>query len=80
MVTCRSLFLLIITTTTTESMSRLARPHWIDPTTNIIYDTNTADFEGWLTKQSMWLKVRLTLVLPFFESTHNGFFCPSCLP
>jgi hypothetical protein len=41
-------------------MSRLARPHWIDPTTNIIYDTNSADFEGWLTKQSMWLKVRLT--------------------
>jgi len=37
-------------------MSRLVRPHWIDPTTNIIYDTNDADFEGWLTKQSMWLK------------------------
>lgn len=38
-------------------MSRLARPHWVDPTSNIIYDTNNADFEGWLTKQSMWLKV-----------------------
>lgn len=40
-----------------STMSRLARPHWVDPTSNIIYDTNNADFEGWLTKQSMWLKV-----------------------
>mmetsp|Transcript_47439 Transcript_47439/g.70575 ORF Transcript_47439/g.70575 Transcript_47439/m.70575 type:complete len:164 (-) Transcript_47439:180-671(-) len=37
-------------------MSRIARPHFIDPNTNIIYDTNDADFEGWLTKQSVWLK------------------------
>ena len=32
------------------------RPHYIDKETNIVYDTNNSDFEGWLTKQSMWLK------------------------
>lgn len=38
-------------------MSRLMRPHYVDPQTNMIYDTNDAEFEGWLTKQSVWLKV-----------------------
>jgi hypothetical protein len=33
------------------------RPHYVDPQSNIVYDTNNADFEGWLTKQSAWLKV-----------------------
>ena len=37
--------------------SHLARPPYVDPTTNIIYDTDNAEYEGWLTKQSMWLKV-----------------------
>lgn len=37
---------------------RLMRPHFVDPQTNIVYDTNSADFEGWLTKQSSWLKVQ----------------------
>lgn len=36
---------------------RLMRPHFVDPQTNIVYDTNAADYEGWLTKQSSWLKV-----------------------
>ena len=44
---------------------RLMRPHYVDPQTNIVYDTNAADFEGWLTKQSSWLKVRST---PFENS------------
>jgi hypothetical protein len=30
----------------------------VDPNTNIIYDTDSPEYEGWLTKQSMWLKVR----------------------
>mmetsp|Transcript_30259 Transcript_30259/g.88501 ORF Transcript_30259/g.88501 Transcript_30259/m.88501 type:complete len:160 (+) Transcript_30259:91-570(+) len=37
-------------------MSRLHRPPFVDPTTNICYDTDNSDCEGWLTKQSMWLK------------------------
>ena len=36
----------------------LARPPYVDPNTNIIFDTDNAEYEGWLTKQSMWLKVR----------------------
>ena len=39
-------------------MSRLARPPYIDTTTGIAYDTDKAEFEGYLTKQSMWLRVR----------------------
>ena len=35
----------------------LARPPYVDPNTNIIFDTDNAEYEGWLTKQSMWLKV-----------------------
>ena len=42
---------------------RLMRPHYVDPQTNIVYDTNSADYEGWLTKQSSWLKVRVRLML-----------------
>jgi hypothetical protein len=38
--------------------SHLARPPYVDPNTNIIYDTDNPEYEGWLTKQSMWLKVR----------------------
>jgi len=34
----------------------LMRPPYVDPATNIIYDTDNAEYEGWLTKQSMWLK------------------------
>eukprot|EP00934_Nitzschia_sp_Nitz4_P004498 Nitzschia sp. Nitz4//scaffold77_size91520//22100//22863//NITZ4_004882-RA/size91520-processed-gene-0.26-mRNA-1//1//CDS//3329557967//4488//frame0 len=36
--------------------SHLARPPYVDPTTNIIYDTDSPEYEGWLTKQSVWLK------------------------
>ena len=41
-----------------STMSRLHRPPYVDPATNICYDTTESDYEGWLTKQSMWLKVR----------------------
>jgi hypothetical protein len=41
------------------SAIRLMRPHYVDPQSNIVYDTNNADFEGWLTKQSAWLKVSI---------------------
>ncbi|KAL7489191.1 hypothetical protein ACHAW6_014761 [Cyclotella cf. meneghiniana] len=37
-------------------MSRLMRPPFIDPTTGVAYDTDKGDFEGYLTKQSMWLR------------------------
>ncbi|GMI44049.1 hypothetical protein TrCOL_g5392 [Triparma columacea] len=32
------------------------RPAYTDPSTNIRYDCSNAEFEGWLTKQSAWLK------------------------
>lgn len=38
------------------SRQRLMRPPYVDPNTNIIYDTSDAEYEGWLTKQSTWLK------------------------
>ena len=49
-----------MTTTAPTSSPRhhLARPPYVDPNTNIIYDTDRPEYEGWLTKQSMWLKVR----------------------
>lgn len=37
------------------------RPPYIDPTTGIAYDTDKGDYEGYLTKQSMWLRVRSSL-------------------
>lgn len=36
--------------------NRFGRPPYTDPNTNIVYQTNQAEFEGWLTKQSQWLK------------------------
>ena len=36
---------------------RLTRPPFIDPTTGIAYDASNSEFEGYLTKQSMWLRV-----------------------
>ena len=33
------------------------RPPYIDPTTGVAYDTDKGDYEGYLTKQSMWLRV-----------------------
>ena len=39
---------------------RLARPPYVDPNTNIIYDTDNPEYSGFLTKQSMWLKVRVS--------------------
>ena len=38
--------------------SRLMRPPFVDTQTNIMYDVNDPEYEGWLTKQSDWLKVR----------------------
>jgi hypothetical protein len=48
---------------TMASRSHLARPPYVDPNTNIIYDTDNPEYEGWLTKQSMWLKVRSVVVV-----------------
>jgi len=39
------------------------RPPFVDTQTNIMYDVNDPEYEGWLTKQSTWLKVRF---FPFF--------------
>jgi len=63
-------------TTTTQSNSlqargRMMRPPFVDPATNIIYDTDNPEYEGWLTKQSMWLKVRATRAQERCES-FNG--------
>ena len=33
-----------------------ARPPFIDSLTGICYEANNPDFEGWLTKESMWVK------------------------
>lgn len=34
----------------------MSRPPYVDPNTNIIYDVDNSEYEGFLTKQSMWLK------------------------
>lgn len=39
------------------TMSRLMRPPYIDPDTGVAYDTDKGEYEGYLTKQSMWLRV-----------------------
>lgn len=39
------------------SGGRLLRPPFIDPATGIAYDTSNSEFEGYLTKQSLWLRV-----------------------
>uniref|UniRef100_A0A7S2LSC0 PH domain-containing protein n=1 Tax=Leptocylindrus danicus TaxID=163516 RepID=A0A7S2LSC0_9STRA len=36
--------------------NRIGRPPYFDPVTNIRFDTDCAEFEGWLTKQSAWVK------------------------
>jgi hypothetical protein len=41
----------------------LARPPYVDPNTNIIFDTDHPEYEGWLTKQSEWIKVRTAWIL-----------------
>lgn len=37
-------------------MSRSSRPPYIDPTTGEKFDCNNPTSEGWLTKQSEWMK------------------------
>ena len=34
----------------------MQRPDYVDKATGQVFDTNAANFEGWLTKQSVWLK------------------------
>ncbi|KAJ8602827.1 hypothetical protein CTAYLR_002618 [Chrysophaeum taylorii] len=34
----------------------MSRRVYVDPNTGIRYDTSNPDFQGWLTKQSVWLK------------------------
>jgi len=38
------------------SQYAFSRKPYIDPVTQIIYQTSDAEVEGWLSKQSMWLK------------------------
>jgi hypothetical protein len=45
--------------------SHLARAPYVDPATNIIYDTDNPEYQGWLTKQSMWLKVRSPAIVAY---------------
>ena len=47
-------------------------PPYIDPQTNIQYDTNNTEFEGWLTKQSMWLKVSKASIM-FPNKINNNY-------
>ena len=55
------------------SGGRIIRAPFIDPVTGIAYDTNNSEFEGYLTKQSLWLRVSLYVtvasVVPFLVST-----------
>jgi hypothetical protein len=44
-----------ITTASTASHAMTREPY-VDPETLIVYPCNNPEFEGWLTKQSMWLK------------------------
>lgn len=34
----------------------MQRPEYIDSQSGQAFDTSNANFEGWLTKQSVWLK------------------------
>ena len=56
------------------TMSRLMRPPYIDPVTGVAYDTDKGDYEGYLTKQSMWLRVRLF----FYMLNHQIYFRRNC--
>lgn len=38
------------------SGGRIIRAPFIDPITGVAYDTNNSEFEGYLTKQSLWLR------------------------
>ena len=49
------------------NMSRMIRPPYVDPQTNIVYDTDNPDFQGWLTKQSMWLRVSCFVWMPVWK-------------
>lgn len=55
------------------SGDRIIRAPFIDPITGVAYDTNNSEFEGYLTKQSLWLRVSLYVtvasVVPFLVST-----------
>ena len=41
---------------TAAAQTKRPRPPYFDPTTGMRYDTSNGSFEGWLTKQSEWLK------------------------
>lgn len=34
----------------------MSRRSYVDPNTGVKYDTSNPDYQGWLTKQSQWLK------------------------
>jgi len=52
--------------------ARLMRPPYVDPNTNIIYDTDNPEYEGWLTKQSMWLKVSYCTIVSFYDTSSHS--------
>jgi hypothetical protein len=56
---------------TKMSTGRIYRAPFIDPVTGIAYDTNNSEFEGYLTKQSLWLRVSQ------YQNAHVA--SPSCL-
>lgn len=59
-------------------MSIVARPPYFDPVTNIRFDTDCAEFEGWLTKQSAWVKVCLLRDIAVHTLSH-GSWCLVCI-
>ena len=44
--------------TLSTTTAAIRRPPYVDPNTNVVYEVNDPDYEGWLFKQSQWLKVR----------------------
>jgi hypothetical protein len=40
---------------------RPLRPPYTDPVTQIVYVVDNPEYEGFLTKQSTWLKVRISV-------------------
>ena len=64
----------------TSTTTAMRRPPYVDPATNIVYDVNDPDYEGWLFKQSQWLKVQhfcllpsVVLCTPFLSSLNHAF-------
>jgi hypothetical protein len=48
----------------------MQRPQYVDSQSGQVFDTSNANFEGWLTKQSVWLKDWRRRFTAFFEYFH----------